>query len=154
MSDVVSPAIRSRMMSAIRGRNTRPEINVRQALHKAGYRFRLHRRDLPGSPDIVLPKYRTCIFVHGCFWHRHAGCRFTTTPATRHDFWLAKFAANKARDSDVQRRLVEAGWRVIVVWECGIKRDAVAFVDWLTAVGLESAVPQELHWPASQATDR
>ncbi|MEO5686203.1 MAG: very short patch repair endonuclease [Burkholderiaceae bacterium] len=116
MTDVVSPATRSRMMSAIRGANTRPEINVRKALHKAGYRFRLHRRDLPGTPDIVLPKYRTCIFVHGCFWHRHAGCRLTTTPATRQEFWQAKFAGNKARDRDAQRRLVDQGWRVIVVW--------------------------------------
>ena len=150
MTDVVSPATRSRMMSAIRGANTRPEINVRKALHKAGYRFRLHRRDLPGTPDIVLPKYCTCIFVHGCFWHRHAGCRFTTTPGTRQEFWQAKFAANQARDHDVQRRLLDQGWRVIVVWECGIKRDAIAFVDWLSTVGLESNAALELHWPAPQ----
>src|SRR4051812_7398106 len=97
--DIVDRTTRSRMMSGIRNKNTRPEIAIRQALHAAGYRFRLHRRDLPGSPDIVLPRHRIAVFVHGCFWHRHLGCRFATSPKTNQDFWNTKFAANVARDA-------------------------------------------------------
>ena len=96
--DVVSSVKRSEMMSGIRGRNTRPELQVRAYLHARGLRFRLHRKDLPGRPDVVLPKYRVAVFVHGCFWHRHPGCKFTTEPATREDFWRQKFAANVSRD--------------------------------------------------------
>jgi DNA mismatch endonuclease (patch repair protein) len=95
-------------------------MRVRQMLHRLGYRFRLHRRDLPGHPDIVLPKYRSVILVHGCFWHRHpdSNCRLARFPKTRRDFWEAKFTANQARDSETQQRLQDAGWRVLVVWEC------------------------------------
>lgn len=114
-------AARSRNMSAIRGRNTSPELKVRSLLHGLGYRFRLHRRDLPGSPDIVLPRHRTVVFVHGCFWHRHPGCRYTTTPKTRADFWARKFEQNMERDERQQRQLREMGWTVMVIWECELR---------------------------------
>lgn len=105
-------------MSRIRGRNTSPERLVRSVLHRMGYRFRLHGRDLPGRPDIVLPKHRTVVFVHGCFWHRHPRCRFAYTPKTRVGFWTGKFEENIERDRRVRRRLRNLGWHVIVVWEC------------------------------------
>jgi DNA mismatch endonuclease, patch repair protein len=118
MPDVLTPEQRSRNMRAIKGRDTGPELTVRRLLHAMGYRFRLHRRDLPGRPDIVLPGRRMAVFVHGCFWHRHR-CRFgCVEPATRPEFWRAKFAANVARDRRAVRALQQAGWRVIVVWEC------------------------------------
>ncbi|MEA5442087.1 DNA mismatch endonuclease Vsr [Cyanobium gracile] len=110
--------MRSRNMAAIKGRNTRPELAVRKMLHRLGYRFRLHRRDLPGTPDIVLPKYKTVIFVHGCFWHRHPGCRFTTNPKTNWTFWDNKFHQNIDRDKKNWIGLTTATWRVLVVWEC------------------------------------
>lgn len=108
-------------MSRIRSKDTTPEKTVRSLLHRMGYRFRLHRRDLPGKPDIVLPKYRTAIFVHGCFWHRHPGCRCTTTPKSNVDFWQAKFRANVERDRKARRDLRAGGWQVVVVWECQTK---------------------------------
>lgn len=112
---------RSWNMSRIKGANTKPEIRVRSVLHRMGYRFRLHRRDLPGKPDIVLPKYETVIFVHGCFWHRHPGCRFAYTPKSRIAFWTTKFHRNVERHREVEQQLEELGWRVIVVWECETK---------------------------------
>lgn len=115
--DVVDRVTRSRMMSGIRGKDTKPEMIVRSFLHRAGLRFRLHAK-LPGKPDLVLPKYRTVVFVHGCFWHRHEGCRYATTPTSNVLFWEAKFAANVQRDAQVIRRLEEQGWRVEVVWSC------------------------------------
>ncbi len=121
MVDVVDQATRSRMMAGIRGRDTKPEIAVRRALHAAGFRFRLHDRRLPGRPDLVLPRYRVAIFVHGCFWHRHAGCRFATTPATRPDFWQQKFEANVTRDVQQREALITSGWRVVTVWECALR---------------------------------
>lgn len=124
--DVVDPATRSRMMAGIRGKGTRPEIAVRRALHAAGFRFRLHDRRLPGRPDIVLPRYRAVILVHGCFWHRHEGCRLTTTPATRVEFWEQKFAGNVARDARDAVLLAAAGWRIAVVWECGLRAKDIA----------------------------
>jgi DNA mismatch endonuclease (patch repair protein) len=108
-------------MSRIRGRDTKPELLVRSLLHRIGYRFRLHRRDLPGTPDIVLPKYQTAIFVHGCFWHRHPGCRYAYTPKSRVKFWKTKFAANVDRDAKTRRALEQAGWHVLVVWECELR---------------------------------
>ena len=105
-------------MSRIRSRDTKPERAVRSILHCMGFRFRLHRRDLPGSPDIVLPKYQTAIFVHGCFWHRHKGCRFAYTPKTRPAFWQKKFSDNVARDQRSARNLRKEGWHVLTVWEC------------------------------------
>lgn len=119
MTDVVDRATRSRMMSGIRGRDTKPEKQVRSYLHRAGLRFRL-RASLPGKPDLVFPKYRAVVFVHGCFWHRHDGCRYATTPSTNVEFWQTKFDANVARDKLVTRQLRKEGWRVFVVWGCRI----------------------------------
>lgn len=105
-------------MSRIRGKDTRPEMRVRSRLHRMGFRFRLHHKDLPGKPDIVLPAYRTVIFVHGCFWHRHPGCRFAYLPKSRVDFWQTKFRRNVERHEEVTTDLEELGWRVVVIWEC------------------------------------
>lgn len=126
MVDVVDRATRSRMMSGIRGRDTKPELIVRKYLHAAGLRFRLAPKNLPGKPDIVLPKYRTVAFVHGCFWHRHESCKFATVPATRPKFWLKKFADNVARDERVAKALEQTGWRVFVIWECEITAQKLA----------------------------
>lgn len=128
MTDVVDSQTRSRMMAGIRSRDTKPELLVRRYLHAQGFRYRLNVRSLPGSPDLVLAKWRTVIFVHGCFWHRHPDCSFAYTPRSRQDFWLEKFEKNVARDAAAIKALEEAGWRVIVVWECslrGAQRDAV-----------------------------
>jgi DNA mismatch endonuclease (patch repair protein) len=116
--DTLSPDQRSERMRRVRQAGTRPELVVRRALHGMGFRFRLHRRDLPGRPDVVLPGRRVALFVHGCFWHRHAGCSRATTPKTNAGYWLAKFAENEARDERVIAALEAAGWRVRVVWEC------------------------------------
>jgi len=116
--DIVTPEQRSAIMAKIGPRNTAPELAVRRALHRMGYRFRLHRPDLPGKPDIVLPRYRTAILVHGCFWHRHPGCRFAYNPKSRLAFWTRKFEKNVSRDLKVRRELEEGGWMVHVVWEC------------------------------------
>lgn len=113
---------RSSLMARVKGKNTKPELLVRKELHRLGYRFRLHRRDLPGRPDIVLPKYKTAIFVHGCFWHRHPGCSKASTPKTRVDFWQDKFTTNMARDRRNEDALRSDGWQVLVVWECETKR--------------------------------
>ncbi|WP_375599071.1 very short patch repair endonuclease [Devosia sp. Naph2] len=117
----VVSAERSRVMRAVRGKNTRPEIKVRKLLHRMGLRFRLHDRHLPGKPDIVLRKHRTIVFVHGCFWHRHEGCKLTRTPKSRVQFWTDKFRTNVRRDAMNVEALKEAGWNVIVVWECEAK---------------------------------
>ena len=112
---------RSRNMSAIKSKNTKPEIKVRKILHSMGYRFRLHSKGLPGSPDIVLPKYKTVIFVHGCFWHRHENCKYASTPKTRKEFWNKKFTENKKRDSEIQEKIKILDWRSVVIWECETK---------------------------------
>ena len=112
---------RSRNMSAIKSKNTKPEIAVRKVLHSMGYRFRLHGKDLPGSPDIILPKYKTVIFVHGCFWHRHENCKYVTTPKTREEFWNNKFRSNIERDLEIQEKIKNLNWRSVVIWECEIK---------------------------------
>ena len=122
VTDTLSKAERSRNMAQIRGKDTGPERLVRSLLHRAGYRFRLHVKDLPGKPDIVLPRYGTVIFVHGCFWHRHPGCKGATTPKTHRKFWADKFARNVANDRRHVRRLRRLGWRVIIVWECQLER--------------------------------
>lgn len=119
--DVVSAIVRSRMMAAVPQKDSKPETVVRRAVHRMGYRYRLHVRDLPGSPDLVFPRLRKVIFVHGCFWHRHR-CRRATTPATRRTFWLTKFAENRARDRRSIRALRRDGWDVYVVWECWTRR--------------------------------
>lgn len=112
-------------MSRIGQKDTAPEIAVRQTLHGLGVRFRLHRRDLPGTPDVVLPGRRLALLVHGCFWHRHAGCRFAYTPKSRPEFWKTKFARNVDRDREVEVVLAELGWRVEVIWECETRDPAV-----------------------------
>jgi DNA mismatch endonuclease (patch repair protein) len=118
--DVVSPEVRSRMMSGIRGKNTQPELIVRSLVHRLGLRFRLHGRGLPGRPDIVLPRHRTVILVHGCFWHRHS-CGLAAVPRTRPEFWAAKFDANVRRDARNKAALEALGWRIIEVWECEVR---------------------------------
>lgn len=109
-------------MAAVSNKDTLPEILVRRALHRLGYRFRLHRSDLPGTPDIVLPKYKLCIFVHGCFWHRHPGCKRASTPSTNVEFWERKFEKNVNRDAATVDRLTKMGWRVEVIWTCQTSR--------------------------------
>ncbi|ALC11653.1 DNA mismatch repair protein Vsr [Sphingopyxis sp. 113P3] len=121
MSDIVDQATRSRMMARIRGRDTKPELAMRKALHARGLRYRLHYKGLPGRPDLVFPKFQAVVFVHGCFWHRHEGCRFTTTPATRPEFWAQKFEQNVLRDHRAIANLEQSGWRTAIVWECAIK---------------------------------
>jgi DNA mismatch endonuclease, patch repair protein len=118
--DRISPEHRSWNMSQIKGRDTQPEIAVRSLLHRMGFRFRTHVRELPGCPDIVLPKWRTVLFVHGCFWHRHNHCKFAYIPKSRKAFWEQKFDANVARDRRVLKNLKQTGWKVIRVWECEI----------------------------------
>lgn len=118
-------------MSGIRVRDTRPEVIVRKALFAAGYRFRLHRKDLPGTPDIVMPGLRVVIFVHGCFWHSHCGCRFAKVPETRREFWIDKLSKNVQRDLRNREALLSAGWRVLVVWECATRKQAGEWKDLL-----------------------
>src|SRR5258708_28392236 len=116
-------AVRSRIMRSVSTKNSGPELRVRRALHSAGFRFRLHDKRLPGTPDIVLKSRHIAIFVQGCFWHRHEGCRYASTPKTRQKFWSAKFARNVARDVENKRDLEALGWRVIEVWECDLKKE-------------------------------
>ena len=125
MIDTVDADTRSRMMSGIRSSNTKPEILIRKALHRRGFRYRIHVRALPGHPDIVLPKFRAVVFIHGCFWHGH-GCRLFKWPATRPDFWRAKIERNQLNDLKAVRALREHGWRVAVIWECAIRHVAAA----------------------------
>ncbi|WP_183097108.1 very short patch repair endonuclease [Mesorhizobium sp. YM1C-6-2] len=132
MADTLTSERRSWNMSRIRGRDTAPEMLLRSLLHRAGFRFRLHARQLPGRPDVVLPRYRTAIFVHGCFWHRHPGCRNATTPTTRREFWQEKFDGNVSRDARNRIALEAAGWTVLTVWECKLKADAESVVRRLT----------------------
>jgi len=119
--DTVDSDTRSRIMASVRQRNTGPEICLRRILHRAGLRYRLHDKNLPGSPDLVFPRFHAVIFVHGCFWHVHKGCKFSTKPSTRRNFWEDKFEANQKRDRRNYQTLAASGWRVLVVWECVIK---------------------------------
>ncbi len=121
MADVHSKAVRSYNMSRIRGKDTKPEILVRKYLHAYGYRYRLHVKDLPGKPDIVLPRYKTVIQINGCFWHGHDGCRYFVIPKTRTEWWLNKINANKTNDSKATEALQDAGWQLITLWECELK---------------------------------
>ncbi|MAX23605.1 MAG: very short patch repair endonuclease [Phycisphaeraceae bacterium] len=120
--DRFSPEERSRIMRTVRWKNTKPEVSVRRMLHGMGFRFRLHRRDLPGRPDIVLPRYRTVIFVNGCFWHQHSGCRKATIPQNNRAFWEKKLMRTIERDAENRQKLTDCGWTVITVWECEIKK--------------------------------
>jgi DNA mismatch endonuclease (patch repair protein) len=125
MTDKITSEERSRVMARVRSRDTTPEKRVRSWLHRKGYRFRLHREDLPGCPDIVLPKYKTAIFVHGCFWHRHEGCKRASMPEAHKDYWLTKFERNVVRDERVQQELRDQGWQVVVVWECETREGSI-----------------------------
>lgn len=118
--DIVSPEKRSRMMAGIKGKNTKPELAVRKLIHGMGFRYRLHRKDLPGSPDLVFPRLKKVIFVHGCFWHRHPGCRFAYSPKSNAQFWLDKLEGNVRRDGQVVLALDAMGWQVLIVWECEV----------------------------------
>lgn len=121
MADNLTQAMRSKIMGSIKSKNTKPEIMVRSLLHRMGFRFSLHNKHLPGKPDIFLRKYRTAIFVHGCFWHRHKNCRGATVPASNVDFWNEKFSRNVARDKKNKTELRRLGWKTITVWECELK---------------------------------
>jgi DNA mismatch endonuclease, patch repair protein len=133
--DILTPEARSRAMGRIRGKDTKAEIAVRKAATRLGYRYRLHRRDLPGSPDLVFPRLKTVVFVHGCFWHRHAGCKHSYSPKSNVEFWSRKFQTNVARDERVKGELERLGWHVVVIWECqtaefdGIARTLKACLD-------------------------
>lgn len=122
--DRLSPEKRSEVMGRVKGKNTTPELCVRKLLHRMGYRFRLHRKDLPGKPDIVLPKYRLCIFVNGCFWHQHPGCARASIPASNTGFWNAKLTRTKERDRQNIIELSKLGWRSLVIWECETKNSS------------------------------
>ncbi len=121
MADCFTHEERSRVMSRVKGRDTQPEKTVRRLLHAMGYRFRLHRRDLPGKPDIVLPKYRKVIFIHGCFWHGHTNCRRALRPKTNAEFWNKKLDSNIKRDEETQAKLKSLGWDVLVIWQCEMR---------------------------------
>jgi len=130
MSDKLIPEKRSWNMSRIKGKDTKIEVEVRKYLFSKGYRFRKNDKRYPGKSDIVLPKYHVAIFVHGCFWHRHEGCKDATTPKTRTEFWLEKFDKNVKNDQIKQEKLRELGWKVIVIWECEIKKDLIKTMEW------------------------
>lgn len=124
--DRISPEARSQNMSRVRGKDTKPEIAVRKLLHARGYRFRLQRRDLPGKPDIVLPRYHTAVFVHGCFWHGHEGCKRAALPSTRTEFWSEKISKNAVRDRRTIEELDKLGFRSVIIWQCELRQpDAV-----------------------------
>ena len=133
MTDIMNSKRRSELMAGIRSRDTAPELAVRRIAHRMGLRFRLHRSDLPGRPDLVFPKYRLAVFVHGCFWHRHEGCRYASTPKSRTAFWTEKFAANVDRDKRKEAALRALGWQVFVIWGCQTK-DKAALECKLTAL--------------------
>lgn len=122
MADIISKEKRSWNMSRIKGKDTKPEVVVRSMLHRMGYRFRLHRKGLPGKPDIVLPKYKTVIFVNGCFWHRHKGCKYSYNPKSRKLFWQKKFKDTVERDKLQKKNLKALGWSMLVIWECETKK--------------------------------
>lgn len=148
MTDIVSPEKRSKMMSGIRGKNTRPELLVRKSIFAEGLRFRLHRKDLPGNPDIVLPRKQVIIFVHGCFWHQHQGCRLAKLPTTNSNFWLKKLKGNSARDKKVAEELNSLGWRVLTIWECVTKDQAALQVlgrlifEWIEGEEVMGSIPE------------
>lgn len=123
--DKLDKESRSRLMAKVKSKNTGVEKAVRSLLHRMGFRFRLHRKGLPGTPDIILPKYHTVILVHGCFWHRHEGCKLAANPASNTDFWIEKFAKNVERDARQVIALEKAGWKVVIVWECELKDPTV-----------------------------
>ena len=133
-ADIVTPEVRSRIMSAIRGKDTKPELMVRSALHRAGYRFRIHRKDLPGRPDLVFPRHGAVLFVHGCFWHGH-NCHLFRWPATRKAFWKTKIGENQARDERHRVALLDAGWRVATIWGCALDGKNRLLLDEIVSAG-------------------
>ncbi len=120
--DIVDKHTRSRMMAGIKAKNTKPELELRRIMHAMGFRYRLHVKVIAGKPDLVFPKYNAVVFVHGCFWHHHAACRYATIPSTRKNFWLTKFQTNIARDNAVNATLIASGWRTAIIWECALKK--------------------------------
>ena len=136
MADVHTPEVRSYNMSMIRGKNTKPEIIVRKFLHSRGFRFRLHKKELPGKPDIVLLKYKTVIFIHGCYWHGHKNCEYFVIPKTRTKWWMNKIEGNKANDKKNNIKLRKAGWRIITLWECQLRNKKIL----KTLSGLETKI--------------
>lgn len=147
MADVVTPDVRSKMMSGIRPKDTKPEVMIRRELHARGLRFRLHDKRLPGTPDIVFPKHHAAIEVQGCFWHAHRGCRFFKVPESRRDFWTRKLEANRTRDARNHTALGQMGWRVAIVWECATRTaDATLFdrlADWVRGQDADLEVPAD-----------
>lgn len=142
MSDIVSPNQRSKMMAGIRGKGTKPELLVRKLLFASGFRYRLHRNNLPGTPDIVMPGRKIVIFVHGCFWHQHLECKHARLPSSNSDFWHQKLARNVQRDKEVFTALKAAGWRILVVWECATRsRPAISALSGLISQWIESDSP-------------
>lgn len=160
MTDIVSPEKRSRMMSGIRGKNTEPELLVRKILFAQGLRFRLHRKDLPGNPDIVLPRKRIIIFVHGCFWHQHPGCKLAKLPKSNVDFWQKKLNENLARDRKVIEKLNSLGWRVLTVWECALRNQMVLeelghlMFEWIEGKETMGSIPEPLNVTDSGYSER
>ncbi|MCW8795852.1 MAG: very short patch repair endonuclease [Chlorobium sp.] len=142
MADIVDSTVRSRMMSGIRGKNTRPEILIRKALHAAGYRYRLHDGKLPGKPDLVLRKYNAVIFIHGCFWHGH-DCHLFKWPETREGYWREKIEGNRLNDIKVREKLSNYGWRILEIWECSLKGR--------TSKPFQDVVDQVVKWLASDS---
>ncbi|MCY4054439.1 MAG: DNA mismatch endonuclease Vsr [Cyanobacteria bacterium MAG CAR4_bin_6] len=143
MTDIVNTKRRSELMAGIRGRDTAPELAVRRIAHRMGLRFRIHRKDLPGRPDLVLPKHHLVVFVHGCFWHRHEGCSLAYTPKSRVDFWVDKFASNISRDVRQQAALKTLGWRVLVIWECETRDEVAVRSRLAAAIHCEEPCPQQ-----------
>ena len=143
MPDTLSQELRHKAMAAIHSASTKPELKLRLVLWHLGFRYRVNCKRLPGSPDIVLPKYRTAIFIHGCFWHGHKGCKYYTVPKTNTDFWIAKVARNQERDQEVWRQLEAKGWEVIIVWECELKK--TRFEDTIERVEKEILANGELY---------
>ena len=153
MADVFDRATRGRVMAAVRRRDTQPELRLRRALHAMGLRYRLDAAGLPGRPDLLFPRFRAAVFVHGCFWHRHRGCAKATTPATRTDYWAPKFARNVARDARNLADLRARGWRAAVAWECALgPRTAPATARAVAAWLREGAETLELPPPAEAAS--
>ena len=139
--DTISPERRSEVMSRIRGKDTKPEMLVRRHLHAIGFRYRLHDSKLPGHPDIVLPKWNTVIFVNGCFWHRHEGCKLASTPKSNVEYWESKFRRNVERDKKEREELEKAGWRVIVVWECEAKNRLATLAETIQETVIDARTP-------------
>lgn len=146
MTDIVDKQTRSRMMAGIKAKDTQPEMKVRRFLHAKGFRYRLHVRTLPGKPDICLPRYRVVILIQGCFWHRHKGCKLNYMPASNKDVWRAKFKQNVQRDRKNIRALIKDGWRIIVLWECGLRENESSQLDWLP-IEIKDGDDVHIEWP-------